>query len=178
MPWLLSNLHHEAQRTGKRILDYFSVHFYPEAGEFGSDVSTAIKLLRNRGTRQLWDPAYISESWIGTNVTLIPRMKPWVSQYYPGTKTAITEYSWGAEEDMNGATTQADILGIFGREGLDLATRWTSPPNDSPTFKAFQMFRNYDGLSGTSASQLPHQALTPTRFLPLVPSDPPMAHSP
>ena len=58
---------------------------------------------------------------------LIPRMKNWVATYYPGTKIGITEYNWGAEGHINGATAQADILGIFGREGLDLATRWTTP---------------------------------------------------
>ena len=40
--------------------------------------------------------------------------------YYPGTQIGITEYNWGAEGHINGATAQADILGIFGREGLDL----------------------------------------------------------
>ena len=76
---------------------------------------------------------------------LIPRMKNWVATYYPGTKIGITEYNWGAESHINGATTQADILGIFGREGLDLATRWTTPSASTPTYKAMKMFRNYDG---------------------------------
>lgn len=66
---------------------------------------------------------------------LIPRMRNWVNTYYPGTPIAITEYNWGAEDDMNGATTLADILGIFGREGLDMATYWTIPASTSPTFK-------------------------------------------
>ena len=44
-----------------------------------------------------------------------------MSTYYPGTQIGITEYNWGAEGHINGATTQADIFGIFGREGLDLA---------------------------------------------------------
>ena len=76
--------------------------------------------------------------------------------YYAGTPVAITEYNWGAEDHINGATTQADIYGIFGREGLDMATRWTTPKNDTPTFKAMQMYRNYDGKvrpSATPASQ-------------------------
>ena len=72
-------------------------------------------------------------------------MKNWVKAYYPGTKIGITEYNWGAEKHINGATAQADILGIFGREGLDLATRWTTPGMDTPTFKAMQLYRNYDG---------------------------------
>ena len=46
---------------------------------------------------------------------------------------------------MNGATTQADIWGIFGREDLDLANRWTTPATGSPTYLAMKMYRNYDG---------------------------------
>src|SRR5262249_12403340 len=79
----------------------------------------------------------------------IPRLKGWVNQYYPGTKTGITEYNWGAEGHMNGATTQADILGIFGREGLDLANRWTTPAAGSPAYLAMKMYRNYDGSRST-----------------------------
>lgn len=68
-----------------------------------------------------------------------------MQQYAPGLKLALTEYSWGADNHINGATTQADILGILGREGLDIATRWEAPPTGSPTFKAFQIYRNADG---------------------------------
>src|SRR4029079_17848857 len=50
-----------------------------------------------------------------------------------------------AESDMNGATAQADILGIFGREGLDYAARWTTPDPSTPTYKAMKLYRNYDG---------------------------------
>jgi hypothetical protein len=78
-------------------------------------------------------------------VRLIPRIKGWAAANYPGTQTAITEYNWGAEGHINGATTQADILGIFGREGLDLAARWTTPATGTPTYKAIKMYRNYDG---------------------------------
>lgn len=142
IPWLLG----EWKKAGHPV-DILSLHFYPQAGEYGSDHSRAMQLLRNRSTRQLWDPNYTSESWIGQPVYLIPRMKAWIaSAYYAGTPTAITEYSWGAEDHINGATTQADVLGIFGREGLDLATRWTTPKSNSPTFKAMQMYRNYDGV--------------------------------
>ena len=51
-----------------------------------------------------------------------------MSAHYPGLKIGITEYSWGAENHISGATAQADVLGIFGREGLDLATRWACRP--------------------------------------------------
>src|SRR4029450_483671 len=32
----------------------------------------------------------------------------------------------------------------FGREGLDMAARWTTPDASSPTYKAMKMYRNYD----------------------------------
>jgi hypothetical protein len=75
---------------------------------------------------------------------LVPRMKDWVAQYYPNTQIGLTEYNWGAENHINGATTQADIYGILGREGMDMATRWTTPDAATPTFKAMKMYRNYD----------------------------------
>ncbi len=144
MPWLLEQLHQENTRTGKRLLDVFSLHYYPQGGEGGNSVDTATQLKRNRSTRSLWDANYTDESWINSKVALIPRMKNWVATEYPGTKIGITEYNWGAESHINGATAQADILGIFGREGLDMATRWTTPKSDTPTYKAMKLYRNYD----------------------------------
>ena len=41
------------------------------------------------------------------------------------------------------------MLGIFGRESLDIATRWTVPANPSPTYLAAQIYRNYDGHLST-----------------------------
>ena len=83
------------------------------------------------------------------NVQLIPRMREWVDVNYPGTRLAITEYSWGALDHINGALAQADVLGIFGREGLDLATLWDPPTSDQPGAYAFRMYRNYDGQDHT-----------------------------
>jgi len=149
LPWLLNQLHQHDTNTGQRLLDYFTVHCYPQGGESGDNISTNTETLRNQSTRQLWDTNYVDQSWIGEQAAnsilmLIPRMKNWVASYYPGTKTGITEYNWGAEAYMNGGTAQADILGIFGREGLDLATRWTTPVSNTPTFQAMKIYRNYD----------------------------------
>src|SRR6185295_17500358 len=79
-----------------------------------------------------------------------PRLRNWGdTYYYAGTPIGITEYNWGAEGHINGATTQADIFGIFGREGLNLASRWTTPDTSTPTYKAIKMYRNYDGNKST-----------------------------
>jgi len=52
---------------------------------------------------------------------------------------------------MNGATATGGCAGeFFGREGLDLATRWTCPGHQLARLTTpFKMFRNYDGNKST-----------------------------
>ncbi|MEV0755676.1 glycoside hydrolase family 44 protein [Streptosporangium sp. NPDC050280] len=149
-PWYLQQMRAYEQEHGTRILDYFDIHIYPQqAGVHNQDAGDAATQERRlRSTRQLWDPAYVDESWINQPVRMIPRMRELTDQHYPGTKVAITEYSWGAYGHINGALAQADILGIFGRERLDLATLWTAPEPTEPVAHAFRMYRNYDGEGG------------------------------
>ncbi len=139
----------QSATEGRRLVDVLTAHYYPQGGEFGNDTSAAMQASRNKSTRSLWDPTYVDTSWIGSVIRYIPQLHDWVNQYYPGTQIGITEYNWGAESHINGATTQADVLGIFGRESLDMAARWTTPDTATPTYKAIKIFRNYDGqLSG------------------------------
>lgn len=158
-PWLLQQFAAASQTAGKRLLDVFTLHYYPQGNHSWSDNSTAAALWRNRATRSLWDPNYNDESWIGQKIRLIPRMREWVNNNYPGTKLGITEYTWGDDNVMSAALAQADALGIFAREGVNLATRWVCPATGSLTFRVFQMYRNYDGqgsgfgdLLGTAAT--------------------------
>ena len=141
IPWYL--------RETRGSIDALTVHWYPQSGELSDDTSPSMQALRNRSTRSLWDRNYKDESWIDTKVYLIPRLHEWVDANAPGVMTGITEYNWGAEHHMNGATAQADLLGIFGREGLDVATRWTTPDTGSPAFLAMRMYRNYDGAKSS-----------------------------
>lgn len=161
--WLLDQIHqHDVANPTKRVLDVFSMHWYPSGNEFSNDVDPASQLLRNRSTRALWDPNYTDENGLLDPLTgnpaqpdFIHRMQNAVATYYPGLKTAITEYSWGAVDDMNGATAQADVLGILGREGVDIGTAWFDETlfggmhQSQPAAKAFAMYRNYDGSNST-----------------------------
>lgn len=161
--WYLQQMKAYEQQHGLRILDYVDEHYYPQAsGVFSNATDPATNALRLRATRSLWDPSYTDESWIADKVQLIPRMRGWVAANYPGTRTAISEYSFGAPGHINGALAQADVLGIFGRERLDLATLWSPPSSGDPAAFAFRMFRNLDGkgakfgnwgLRATSADQ-------------------------
>ncbi|RLT41928.1 MAG: hypothetical protein DWI57_06265 [Chloroflexi bacterium] len=153
IPWYLQQMKAYEDANGTRLLDYLDMHYYPQANGVSlspaGDAATQSKRLRS--TRSLWDASYVDESWIGPAgpdggiVRLIPRMREWVAAHYPGTKLAIGEYNWGGLEDINGALTQADVLGIYGREGLDLATLWQPPALDEPGAFAFRVYRNYDG---------------------------------
>jgi hypothetical protein len=156
VPWYLQQMRTYEQQHGLRLLDYLDLHYYPQASgvALSSAGNAATQSVRLRSTRSLWDPSYADESWIsdtapgGVAVRLIPRMREWVAANYPGTKLAITEYNWGALDHINGALAQADLLGIFGREGLDLATLWGPPSISQPGAFAFKIYRNYDGAGG------------------------------
>ena len=170
-PWLLQQLHTYQQTTGSQLLNVLSVHYYPQDGSYGNNDSAAAQLIRNASTRSLWDPTYVDQSWIaqvgidGGIVDLIPNMQSLVKQYYPGLKTAITEYNWGDEPNLNGATTQADVLGIFGRQNLYMATRWTAPVNPSPTYLAMEIYRNYDGNNSTFGDTSVHAGVANPDYL-------------
>ncbi len=153
-PWLLQKLAAYEKTTGTKLLDILTVHCYNAIPD-GSDDSASGQATRNQETRILWDPTFHDPSWEtssgiqGGIPNWIPTMRNWVNQYYPGLQIGCTEYNWGDEANLNGATTQADVLGIYGREGFDLATRWTTPANPSPTYLASQIYRNYDGKMST-----------------------------
>ena len=159
--WYLQQMAAYENTNNTRLLDYFDLHYYPQTpGVSLSPVGdAATQANRLESTRSLWDPDWVDESWIPSTgeatavngvgvdgaIQLIPRMRDWVAKNYPGTKLAISEYNWGALDSMNGALAQADVLGIFGREGLELATLWAPPAPTDPGAFAFRMYRNYDG---------------------------------
>jgi hypothetical protein len=155
-----------------RLLDYLDLHTYFAAEYQNQSVGlttagdTSVQQARLDSTRVFWDPTYTDPQYPQPNYTtdpnytascsppaqapqLIPMMHNWVAADYPGTKLAITEYNWGGQEHINGALAQADILGIFGREGLDLGTLWGSPSpiTQVPGLMAFEVYRNYDGAA-------------------------------
>ncbi|HUB51237.1 MAG TPA: glycoside hydrolase family 44 protein [Terracidiphilus sp.] len=155
---------------GARLLDYLDLHTYFAGSYNGNGVGlttagdTQEQIVRLNSTRVFWDPTYTDPNYPQPNYTtdsnytsscnvplqapqLIPMAQAWVAADYPGTKIAFTEYNWGGQENVNGAVAQADILGIFGKYGLDLATLWgpPDPTTQVPGLMAFEIYRNYDG---------------------------------
>ncbi len=166
-----------SQQYGIRLLDYVDIHGYfaPDypAGSgnsvaFTTAGDTQEQAARLNATRVLWDPTYTDPNEPQPNYItdanytpscsppaqapqLIPMLEKWVATDYPGTKTAIDEYNFGGLESINGAVVQADILGIFGRQGLGMGAFWptTNYNQQGPGNYAFAMFRNYDGNDAT-----------------------------
>jgi len=136
LEWFLRKMRAYQRANGKRLLDYLDLHYYAQGGST-TDV-----------TRSLWDQSYTDPSWINDDIRLIPRMKQWVARDYPGTKLAPSEYNLSVGDAMTNALIQADVLGIFARQGLDLATRWPMPDDGGLIDDAFRIYRNYDGNHG------------------------------
>ena len=154
--YYLTEMHKAEEQTGRRLLDVLDLHWYPEAQGAGvritdDDARTDVAAARVQAPRSLWDPTYVEDSWI-TNVSthgpicLLPRMQERIDKCYRGTRLAITEYYYGGGDDISGALAQADVLGIFGREGVFAATLWhLGKTDDRFVNAAFAMFRDYDG---------------------------------
>jgi hypothetical protein len=168
----------DAEATyGMRLLDYVDIHGYfaadyPAGSGNGVGLTTAgdsaEQQVRLDSTRALWDPTYTNANYPQPNYStdanytancstplqapqVVPMLRAWVAADYPGTKTAIDEYNFGGLEHINGALVQADVLGIFGAYGLDLATLWptTAYAQQGPGNMAFAIYRNYDGAKST-----------------------------
>jgi mannan endo-1,4-beta-mannosidase len=153
--------------SGKRLLDVLDLHWYPEAyGDHritdANASTTKDNAARLQAPRTLWDshygystsdPAVGENSWVAQwpsgHLPLIPKLIASINKYYPGTKLAFTEFTYGGENDITGGIATADVLGIFGKYGVYFATFW--PGNDSTSYvkSAYRIFRNYDGAKST-----------------------------
>ncbi len=161
--YYLQQMSAAGQTYGKRLLDVLDVHWYPEIYLNGVRITDATSDQRNspamvaarlQAPRSLWDPTYDEESWITepwfTNgpVKLLPTLQGKIDTYYPGTKIGITEYNYGGGDHISGGIAEADVLGIFGREGVFAAGEWPMSGNEPFIAAGFQMYRNYNGANG------------------------------
>jgi hypothetical protein len=165
LAWYLDQVQSYLNSHGVRLVDYLDIHYYPQSGSvaLSEDESAGTAALRLRSLKSLYDPTYTDESWISQAIYLVPRMKALIAAHAPGTKLAITEYNWGGGDGGSGqdmgvtaALAQAEALAIFGREGVDLATRWVAPTVNSLVEDSFKLYLNYDGagaqVTGESCS--------------------------
>lgn len=155
--WYLQQVCANPLPGGRRLVDFLDLHWYPEGQNVSGndDDSAATAVRRLRALKELYDPTWVSESWIADlgdwdanhydKPNFIPRVRAWIDQYCPGTKLAITEYNFGGDNTASGAVAQAELFGIFAREGVDLAARWVAPEPNTRAERAFTLFLDYDG---------------------------------
>jgi hypothetical protein len=154
LPYYLGRMEAAEQLHGRRLLDYLDVHWYSEAQASGERVvgnanGTAISRVRVQAPRALWDAAYREPSWIQDSLTdpiqLLPRLREMIDGNYPGTKLSISGWSYGGGAHISGALAAADVLGIFGREGVDLAAVDLLNQPTTYIMAGFRAFLDYDG---------------------------------
>jgi hypothetical protein len=142
-----------------RHIDYLDLHWYPEARGDGvriSDVDSGAGAdARLQAPRSLWDPDYEEDSWIVDDVLqapihLIPTLREQIATSYPGTELAFTEWNYGGGDHISGALATADVLGVFGREQVGLATIWLlrAPARERFTLAGLRAYTNFDGAGG------------------------------
>jgi hypothetical protein len=149
-------------QKGVQLVDYLDLHFYPSYYTFSFGCDQVPAAQRLQGARLFWDPTYLNP-YDGLPATeapeLIPRYKNMIASTPGATalKLAITEYNVGTDACAAGAVAEAETLAVFGRYGLDLATRWSDSgyaghyqlTAGSPAESAFRMYLEHD-VTGTS----------------------------
>jgi mannan endo-1,4-beta-mannosidase len=171
-PWFidyyLDKMKVDSNTAGKRLLDALDLHWYPEAYDGApftysngsthrilDDIgTTAMYNARMQAPRTLWDTSYVGtngeNSWVNqwgsSHLPLIPRLKADIAQYYPDTNLTFTEYDYGGQTHWSGGIATADVLGIFGKYGVYIATYWGG---GNYVDAAVKIYTNYDGAHST-----------------------------
>jgi hypothetical protein len=161
--YFLAHMKIAEANAGQRLVDYLDLHWYPEAKGGGARIVfdaaptdatnlAAYQDARLQAPRSLWDATYKESSWVADNIkapiNLIPRIRQKIAANYPGTKMSFTEWNYGGGNDITGAIATADVLGILGRERVDMAHLWPLAQKEPFTSAGVRAFRNYDGKSG------------------------------
>lgn len=150
---------------GKPLVDVYDFHWYPEEYDSGGTRITSMSSttltdaqvqLIVQSPRTLWDPAYNdpgnSNPWVfnilGGPIRMIPRLQAKLNAKFPSMKgIAITEYEAGGWNHIAGTVAQADMLGIFGTQGLFAANLWPPSGTYDYALAGFRAFRGFDGAN-------------------------------
>ncbi len=158
--WYLEQVAAASATAGEPLLDAFDVHYYtvggtdaeclesprlfwdPNATDISADETNSLDF--NYGDHSYWD-----EYWYPRQV--IPRLFKKIAAAYKGNATALpgvsfSEYNPGCETAISGGVAEADLLGIFGREGVFAAMAWPLQSAMGNYLEAaYDLYRNYDG---------------------------------
>jgi hypothetical protein len=178
LDYYLDGMRTAEQGAGKRLLNVLDLHFYSEAMSSEGTLiglasldptsvnpSDGLIQARVQAPRSLSEADYVENSWITRDLinakplNLIPWLKNKIANHYPDTKLAFTEYSYGGTTHISGAIAQADVLGIFAREGVFAANYYELVSPGEYVYAAFDAYLNFDG-AGSKVGDTSVSALT------------------
>ena len=170
--------------AGIRLLDTWDFHWYPQQVFGGTTVSaldnnqtggltTAEITAIVQGPRSYWDSTYNENSWItdayhlNGPANILTRLQQRIAAGYPGTPIGVSEYFPGGLNHISSGLATADTLGVFQREGIELAAMWPNGSNNDCRFAfgGIELLRNADGNGLAYASTsvaVAHPELSPS----------------
>ena len=173
--WYLQQVAAASVTAKEALVDVFDVHYYTvgnsdaqclEAPRLfwdpnATDISAADtnSLDFNYGDHSYWDMYWYPRQ-------VVPRLLKKIGAAYSGMSTPLpslsfSEYNPGCETAISGGVAEADLLGIFGREGVFAATAWPlQGPSGNYLEAAYNLYRNYDG-NGAVVGDTTVRATTP-----------------
>ncbi|MBX3229151.1 MAG: hypothetical protein KIT84_02360 [Labilithrix sp.] len=146
--------------AGKRLLDTWDFHWYPQRiirgkfvweldhGDRALDATELEAILQ--GPRSYWDPTWDEQSWITRDhlfggADILTRLFARLEKGYPGTKLGVTEYFPGGCRHVASGLAVADTLGVFARMDVHVAAMWPACADMTAPFGGLQLMRNADG---------------------------------
>lgn len=152
--YYLDKMHEASEAAGTRLLDVLDLHFISDAKSvvlepiIGSS-STFANEERVQAVRALWDGNYTENSsnaiLYKQHTPIIPMVQASIRMYYPGTKLSFSEYNFGGGDHISGGIAQADVLGVFGEQGVYMACLLPDSENFDYQKAGINLYTNYDG---------------------------------
>ncbi len=137
----LDQMKHASQEAGVRLLDVLDIHYYSESARISDED-------RVQSVRTLYEKGFSENSWIGQwcmrSLPLLDTVQTSIDTYYPGTRLAISEYSFGGE-NASATIAMVEALGCYADKGVYLATLWGG---NSYQFAGINLYTNYDKKGG------------------------------
>jgi Glycoside hydrolase family 44 len=176
--WYLAQVAAASVKAGEQLLDVFDVHYYtvghtdaeclesprlfwdPNATDISAAETNSLDF--NYGDHDYWD-----QYWYPRQV--IPRLFKKMAAAYSGQATPLpglsfSEYNPGCETAISGGVAEADLLGIFGREGAFAAMAWPlQGASGNYLVAAYDLYRNYDGAGSVVGDTAVRSTTTDTR---------------
>jgi Glycoside hydrolase family 44/Secretion system C-terminal sorting domain len=156
--YFLAQMKQASNTYGSRLLDVYDIHWYPEARgttsgkriTFDGATDDNTNEARLQAPRVLWDSSYDEVSWIqqsfSSRYPLITKLNASINAQYPGTKLSFSEYNYGGENHWSGGLAHADVLGVFGQQGVYAAQFWRLEGGaGNYVSAAFRLYNNYNG---------------------------------